>query len=313
MRPRAARTSMKRWVRYLASGVVSGAILLGCGSAATGTATPSEVGRSAVPPTPSSAAVASASSAAIASASPAPSRSPATATLTFAGATGLAGAVTKPAIRCSQPSFDGLAIDIFAQPADPAVLDRITVTDGKVTVRVAAGAGSAYTERDFAGTGVTGFDVATGAQIDTTLTETTAAGLNPGTLGAITSLKGTIACNDQRPGSSTLVISGDISEGSFTGVIDPVNVKCSADGTDVSILGLAMAGTTPVLLVINVPKDHFTIAAAPKGGTGHLYAANGPGVASVSATGAHLAGDATAQQGGPNAIKLHLAGDATCG
>ena len=136
--------------------------------------------------------------------------------------------------------------------------------------------------------------------------------MNPGKLGALTSLKGTIACNDQRPGSSTLTISGDIPAGSLAGPIGPVNVKCAADGSSVSIIGLTTAGSTPVLLVITIASDHFTIAAAPKDGTGRLYAAKGPGVASVTATGGQVSGDAIAQADA-SAPTIHLAGDVTCG
>lgn len=201
-----------QWWRRVGLGIATGALVVGCGSTATQVpGTPSTS-----PPASASAGVASGSPAPSASLSPspspspAPSKGPATATFTFSGAKGLAGAATKPAIRCGEPSFDGLSIDVFAQPADPAVLDRIVVTAGTVTVRVAAGAGATYTERDFEGTGVTGFDPATGAQIDTKLSETTAAGLHHGTLGAVTSLKGTIDCGGQTAGTSTLTLIGDI-------------------------------------------------------------------------------------------------------
>ena len=314
MRMFRARATNQWWQR-VGLGIAIGAFVGGCGSAAT-----------AVPTTPSVSPPASASEA-VASGSPAPSvsllpsispsptppKGPATATFTFSGAKGLAGAVTKPAIRCGEPSFDGLTIDVFAQPADPAVLDRIVVTAGAVTVRVAAGAGSTYTERDFAGTSVTAFDPATGAQIDTKLAETTAVGLHRGTLGAVTSLKGTIDCGGQTSGTSTLTLTGDIPERHIDGPVSPANVRCAADGTNVSVIGLTQAGSTPVLLVISLGADRLSVAAEAKGAaTSRFYTTTTPGVASLVPDGAHAGGDATEQNVTGNPLTIHVAGDVTC-
>ena len=315
MRASRARPTIPWWQR-VGLGIAAGALVVGCGSAATAVpATPS-----ASPSASASAAVASGSPAPSvtlapsASPSPTPSKGPATATFTFSGAKGLAGAVTKPAIRCGEPSFDGLAIDVFAQPADPAVLDRIVVTAGSVTVRVAAGAGTTYTERDFAGTGVAGFDPATGAQIDTKLSETTASGLHHGTLGAVTSLKGTIDCGGQTSGTSTLTLIGDIPEGHIDGPVSPANVRCAADGSNVSVIGLTQAGSTPVLLVISLGTDRLSVAAQAKGAaTSRFYTTTTPGVASLVPGGAHADGDATAQNVAGIPPTIHVAGDASCG
>lgn len=307
--PRATIRSARKWWRKVGLGLVTGMFVVSCGGAP-----------SAAPSTPSAAllvspgtAPGSASPAASALSSPRPSLGPATADFTFAGATGLAGSATKPSIRCSEPSFDGLTIAVFAQPADPTVLDRIVVTAGKVTVRVAAGAGTSYTERDFEGTGVTGFDPASGAQIDTTLTETTAAGLNPGKLGAITSLKGSIACNEQLAGTSTLTITGDIAAGHMDGPVNPASVVCAADGKSVSIIGRASAGSTPILLVISLAKDHFSVAAATPAGAGGFFLIDAPGVASLVPGGAQVSGDAPKAYSSDSAPVIHLAGDVTCG
>jgi hypothetical protein len=225
----------------------------------------------------------------------------------------MAGTLTKPSIRCAEPTFDGLTIDIFAQPIDPAVLDRVVVSEGKVTIRLAAGSGTAYTERDFMGTGVTGFEATTGAQIDTTLTEVTATGVNRGTIGAITSLKGSVACNDQRSGTTTLRLTADLAEGHLDGAIDPASVVCAADRTSVSILGLTSVGTTPVLVLVNLARDHFTVNVVPKGSPNHFYKVDAPGVVSVAADGAHATGDAVEQNSSGTARTLHFDGDATCG
>ena len=152
----------------------------------------------------------------------APPKGPATAQLTFVGDASLAGpASAQPS--CNFPGVDATTISIFVQPPDQTVLDRVVVAAGKVSVRVAAGSGTEYRERDFEGTGVTGFDPATGAQIDSPLTETPlAAGQNPGSLGAITSIKGSVDCGNQTTGTSTVAVTGSTAEGSI-GAPDPIS------------------------------------------------------------------------------------------
>ena len=157
------------------------------------------------------------------------------------------------------------------------------------------------------------FDPAAGAQIDTTLTETTAAGLNPGKLGAITSLKGSIASNDQLAGTSTLTITGDIAAGHMDGPVNPASVVCAADGKSVSIIGRASAGSTPVLLVISLAKDHFSVAAATPAGAGGFFLIDAPGVAALVPGGAQVSGDAPKADSSDSAPVIHLAGDVTCG
>ena len=151
------------------------------------------------------------------------------------------------------------------------------------------------------------------AQIDTTLTETTAAGLNPGKLGAITSLKGSIASNDQLAGTSTLTITGDIAAGHMDGPVNPASVVCAADGKSVSIIGRASAGSTPVLLVISLAKDHFSVAAATPAGAGGFFLIDAPGVAALVPGGAQVSGDAPKADSSDSAPVIHLAGDVTCG
>jgi hypothetical protein len=232
--------------------------------------------------------------------------------LAIAGAKGMAGNLAKASIRCAEPTFDGLVIDVFAQPPDAAVLDRVVVSAGKVTIRLAAGSGTAYTERDFEGTGVTGFDATAGAQIDTTLTETTATGVHRGTIGAITSLKGSVACNDQRSGTTTMHLTGELAEGALDGVIDPASVVCGADGQTANVLGLITTGVTPVLVLANLAKDHFTVNVVSKGSPNHFYKIDAPGIVSMTVGGAHATGDAVEQNASGTARTLHFDGDASC-
>ena len=147
--------------------IAAGLLLAACsGSAATS-------GPGAAATTPPSATPVASTTATLA-ATPMPTKGPATQNLTIAGPAGASGAVSLAAIRCNLPPTDGtsgLQISVLGRPTDPNLSVYIFVSPGNVTVRYDSGSGATYVERDFAGTGVTGFDAATGAQIDSPLTE----------------------------------------------------------------------------------------------------------------------------------------------
>ena len=98
-------------------------------------------------------------------------------------------------------------------------------------VRVGTGSGTTLKLRSFEGTGVTGFDAASGAQLDSTLTETTAAGSAVGDLGSLSSIKGSIDCGDQLPGSASITITGPTQFGQIDGQLTNVVVTCTVTGS----------------------------------------------------------------------------------
>ncbi len=243
---------------------------------------------------------------------------PATAQLTFAGDQALAGALTKPTISCSFPGFDSLAINVFAHTIDPNISTLIVVTSSAVHVRIDSGSGASYHERDFSGTGVSGYDPAGGAHVDSSLSETAGStGTTAGTLAAVEAINGDIGCGAQRPGSSTIVLSGDTGSGSVTGTLNPVRVACftSSTGTlDATAIGIANVGTARALTFVTGQPDSFTVSFAIQGGPTRVFRATGAGSSVPTAQGMHVSGD-TVEQGAAagTAHTVHVEGDAVCG
>jgi len=221
----------------------------------------------------------------------------ATVKLTLGGSSGLAGLVPTTEIGCDSPNLDGsTSIFVLAQPSDPNVEFNMQVSKGKITVGVYSGSGAAFLGRDFEGTGVTAFNGAKGAQINTKLTETTAnnPGENPGTLGAITSIKGSIDCGDETTGTSTVTFSGTTADGVINGKAQPFRVECdtASFGNSVLFPGVVKVGSTKALFFTTFTPDSInifeSIAGAPP--IARQYQVKAPGVSTLSATGAVVTG-----------------------
>ena len=188
---------------------------------------------------------------------------------------------------------------------------------GHVEVRVGTGAAATLRLRTFVGTGVTSFDAATGFAIDTTLTETTAAATATGSLGALSSISGSLDCGNEQPGSANIVVSGLSPYGQLGGVMTGVDVTCTvtASGTFVGIQGLGMAGSTPVLIFVTASPGLLQVAVETKT-AGSFYTVKGAGVTTLVPGGATITADVTqsAPSGStPSPDLLHVVGTATCG
>ena len=242
----------------------------------------------------------------------APPASP-TATITLGGAVGLAGPASKEGVRCNLPGLDGSTIAVLAVPPDGVSLARIALERAKVTVIVGAGDGADYHERAFAGSGVTTFDAARRAIFDSTLTEipeTTAT--TKGKIGAVTSIKGTVECGDQTPGTSTVTLTGAAPEGALrNAVLDPVHVECdpSPQGPELVASGLVQIGTTTGLVTIGITSDGAVTLYESLPMTHRRYTATG--TATVTTKGAHVRADVVDQNA--SASRVHVEGDFTCG
>jgi len=187
----------RNWRRWLPLALV-GLVLAACSSS------PSAVPGSSVTPGPSSAPSAVSSP----SPSPAASKGPATAQFSITGTAGLTGPVTTQTITCDRPSLDGPEIDYIGLAGTSGPMIVIFADAGQVQVRVGTGSAATLRLRTFVGTGVTSFNAATGLVLDTKLTETTDAATATGSLGALSSISGSIDCGDQQPGSANVVVSG---------------------------------------------------------------------------------------------------------
>ena len=248
---------------------------------------------------------------------PTPTKGPATQNLTLGGPAGKAGAVTLAGIRCNLATTDGTTIKpqitVLARPADPNLSVFIFVQPGSVTVRYDSGAGATYVERDFAGTGVTNFNAATGATIDSTLTEAPTQGAH-GNIGILTSITGSIDCGNQLPGSAALTFSGSTPKGALGASLQNVNVECTssaATGSYVSVQGIMKIGSTLYLVIIAIRPTSFSFFAAGDG----FFLSTKTAVSTLTANGGHVDGSAVEESpaAGKKASTVHLSGDATCG
>jgi hypothetical protein len=237
------------------------------------------------------------------------------ASISFTGAAGLSGTATDPSVRCNFPDLEGLSIAVLARPPDTTVLARIRLQPDKVTVIVGAGSDPDYHERAFEGDGVTSFDSARGAVVDSRLTETAAtAGSTPGAVGAVTAIKGTVECGEQTAGTSTVTITGDTAEGALAAaVLDPVRVECDAspDGDEVIASGLITVGSTKTLFTVALTSDGAVNVNETLPSGSHRYIASGS--STITSTGAHVRADVVEKGTATPAHTLHVEGDLSCG
>jgi hypothetical protein len=302
-----------RTSQWAALGLV-GLVAAACGTA--GSPTPSSTVTATSTPRPSAAQATSASAAPSPSTSAAASKGPATATVSLTGSNGLTGPVTTTEIICGQPALaGGPQIFVLGRSGSTGPQVVLFIQVGHVEVRVGTGSGATLSLRTFAGTGVTGFDAASGAQIDSPLTETTAAGSATGSLGALASISGTIDCGDQQQGTSTVVVSGVSPYGQLDGVLGSTKVTCTitSGGTYVGVNGLSSAGATPVLVFVTASAGALQVAVETTS-SGSFYSGKGAAITTLVPGGATMAGDVTESvKAGATPHVLHVAGDATCG
>ena len=238
---------------------------------------------------------------------PAPTGPP-TATATTTGAADVAGSATIAFVTCSVPYVGGLGIDIVGHVAGVPAGTRLalTIQANSVLAFVTEGSGSSRAARAFRGTGVTGFDAARGATVNSTLVEDRSLTGNPGKVGALASIVATVDCAGQQPGSSTVVVSGSTAGGAISGRLSPAQVSCDGAGQlrQVVVTALVQVGTRQVQALVTLSASGDTTVTVD----GHFYSV-GTG-ASVSASGAAVSADAS-ESGTP--ARVHVEGAATCG
>jgi hypothetical protein len=235
------------------------------------------------------------------------------ATITLTGSEGVAGRAADPDVRCNWPHLEGQSIALLAELSEAGSLARIQLRPGHVEVFVGAGEGAGYHERSFRGTGVTSFDAATGAEIDSTLTETTATPGPAAGVGSVTAIRGSVECGDQTPGESAVTITGETLVGPVTGaMLDPVRVECynTSAGNEIAVSGLVQVGSTPVLLSLGLASDRtVTVNKTTASATGE-YRADSRWTS--AANGGYVEADVV-EQSATSPRRLHLQGDLTCG
>jgi hypothetical protein len=274
-------------------------------------------GPSPTPPSSTIPPIPSASLAPSVSPTVAPSKGPASARLALTGTAGLTGPVTAQTITCGRPSLTGPQIFFVGQSGTSGPQIVIFARSGDVEVRVANGSAATLVERDFTGTGVSNFDAASGAMFDSALTETTAPGSAIGTLGALSRISGSIDCGSQLPGSANVVLTGSTPFGQMSGALTGVEVECTGTGQGlyVGVVGLGMAGATPVLVFATASAGMIQVSIETASAAA-VYIGNGTGLTTLVRSGASMAGDLgekVAAPATPSPSLLHVMGTATCG
>jgi hypothetical protein len=251
---------------------------------------------------------------------PAAPKGPPSGAIAVTGDAQVTGNLSGLTISCANPGLDGSTITVTGTPPgqDPATGPFFTLflSEGRVFVRISTGSGPDFKVREFtATTGLSGFDAATGAQIDSPLSETTPAGSNKGDLGAVTAIKGSVDCGNFAPGTSTVKLIGDTADGAVNGVLDPVLVTCTTNqqGTYVVVRGVVNVGSAKAIFFVTTqPNGTLTIFETAQTSTTQRQYQASPGSGSPTTTGTKINGDAVEQSATPPHT-IHVEGDATCG
>jgi hypothetical protein len=216
-------------------------------------------------------------------------------------------------VACSFPSLQGPEITMRTSTTNGSAGGFITLTSSEVFVRLGAGSGSSYTQRNFSGPGVTDFNAAAGAQFNAQLTDVSAAGQKKGTIGSITSLSGSVSCGDKTPGSGTITITGTSTGGAITDAITSMLVNCQGGASFAIVNGLAMIGGAPATVEIGgTPGAYFATFQTASASYFYSSAAQGlytPGNGHVQWNNAAL----TQSGAGGAGHTITVSGDAGCG
>ncbi len=230
---------------------------------------------------------------------------------TAVGDANVSGPITVSSVLCSWPGTDGPGIRVFAQPASqtPSGVHLVILIQAQtVNVKAATGAGNTYAQRLFNGPGVSSFDTTKGATVDATLTEDRTQAAHPGTIGAMSSIKLTVACGNEQPGTASVTVTGNTPGGALSGQLTSARVDCATypQGKTADITALTQVGGSPMLIIVGATWAGITVSV-----DGHFYTNTDPSSGTATSTGAHWSGDVTDQSGGGGT--LHVSGTATCG
>jgi len=213
-----------------------------------------------------------------------------------------------PQVNCFFPTIDGLQIAVLAFSPDNAHTYRIGVAPDGVVVRHGTGSGADFAEQVFRGSGVTQFDATNGATIDAPLTLEN----HPGGMGSI---KGSIDCGDETPGTSTITVTGDTAAGHLDHArLEPALVECYEAAGEVIVLGITDTGTTKVHLLVSLTPHGLGVEeeVPPSSQRRYSQLTDVPTGAELTENGGKANGDVADAQATPPR-SLHIDGDATCG
>ena len=229
------------------------------------------------------------------------------------GDTGLAGPITVSRVTCLYPQLNGESIIVQGGTADPTVSASVTLRKDSVVVQLASGSGADYRSRYYSGPGPKVFDAAKGGQLDTKLTEGTVTGQKPGDIGALTKITGSVDCQGQSAGSSTVKVVGDTASGALDGKMPVSRVLCYGPES-VSVVGIVQAPKTPMFVGVNAGTDKVTVYMSPASGDSESYTSTTPNPVTFRPDGFDVSTDATSVDAAGNVLHtVHVSGSATCG
>ena len=247
------------------------------------------------------------------SASPTPAP-PAGGQFTQTGAVQLVTPVAPDSVTCSFPSLNGPEILLHVATADMTMGGFITLTSSEVFLRVGAGSGSTYTQRNFSGPGVTNFDAAKGGQFNAQLADTTPPGQTKGTIGAISSISGSVSCGTKTPGSGTITINGSSSGGAISGALTSMLVKCPAGKPFALINGLTQVGSMPVAVEIGGGSGEVYFGSFSTASAAYFFTSSATGLYTLANGHVHWNNAVLTETGAGGAgHTITIDGDATCG
>jgi hypothetical protein len=221
-------------------------------------------------------------------------------------------------VTCDSPSLKGESIFAYENATDSSIGVLLTIRAGAIAVRLARGSSTTYTERLFDGTGVTSFNPASGAKFSSSVTESTPAGTNKGTLGSLTSISGSVSCGTFTPGSGSVTVAGDTAGGTLSGALTSIRVLCGSNtaGGYVTVSGLSRAGSTPVMVSVLGGIGSATFYVVVQTATaGYQYSSTTAGIVTLANGHATYNGTAkeTAASTGAAGRSVTVSGTATCG
>lgn len=220
-------------------------------------------------------------------------------------------------VRCENPTLSGETIYVYGNTAASGVAALLTIRNGSIDVRLAAGSGTVYTSRMFDGTGVTSFGAASGAQFSSSLTETQQPGASKGTIPAVSSISGSVSCGTFQPGSGAITVSGTTPDGGIDGTLSSLRVVCTstAQGEQSSATGLTHVGSAPAAVTLGggVAGSPFYVVLTTAS-TSRQYLSSAAGVVTTTSGTITYNGTAstTATASAP-ALTVTVSGTATCG
>jgi hypothetical protein len=239
---------------------------------------------------------------------------PAGGQFTETGTVRLVTTVAAKGVTCSFPSFNGPEITMQVATADLSRGGYVTLTANKVFVRIGAGSGATYTQRNFSGSGVTNFNAAKGATFTSQLVDDTPAGQNKGTIGTVTAISGSVSCGDKTPGSGTITITGDSSGGAVTGALTSMLVSCPSGAAFALINGLTQIGATPASVEIGGGSGEVYFASISTSSASYFFTSSAAGLYTLG--NGHVIwnhGVLTQTGAGGAGHTITVTGDATCG